>query len=272
MNKVKEIVLEKIIKAMESGNIPWRQQWHQDFMMPTNWLSKKPYSGINQILLWIRASELEGASRYWATYKQIHSLGGRLKERSESSLIVYYKPIDHGEFGEEERPRSVLRYYLVFNLSQTTGIEYLTYKEGFDCKAARIKSLYQDIPPIAFGNPSYSRSKDIINSPDPSDYDSVDFYWANLFHEMIHSTGHPSRLDREMGHDNGSYSEEELIAEIGSAMLCCRAGILQRTLEDSASYIKGWLERLKGDKNVLFKAAAQAQKAVDYILGVKKDI
>ncbi|MDA2931531.1 zincin-like metallopeptidase domain-containing protein [Acidobacteria bacterium AH-259-O06] len=97
-------------------------------------------------------------------------------------------------------------------------------------------------------------------------------YYSTIFHELTHSTGHKSRLNR-LDTDNlapfGSrdYSQEELVAEMGAAFLCGHCRIENRTIDNSAAYIQGWLRRLRNDKGLVIFAAAQAQKAADFILG-----
>ena len=97
-------------------------------------------------------------------------------------------------------------------------------------------------------------------------------YYSTLFHELVHSTGHRSRLARK-GIESGSarygsptYSREELVAEMGAAYLCGRAQIEKATLENSAAYIRGWIAKLRGDASLAVKAAGAAQRASDFIL------
>jgi antirestriction protein ArdC len=118
----------------------------------------------------------------------------------------------------------------------------------------------------------YSPATDIIGMPDSTRFESPDHYHATLFHELIHSTGHEKRLKRASimernGYGSDPYAREELIAEMGSAFLCGYAGIVDRTIDSSAAYLEGWLKQLKEDKTLIVHAAAQAQKAADFILG-----
>ncbi len=119
---------------------------------------------------------------------------------------------------------------------------------------------------------SYSPSKDVVNMPDHARFDAEDNYHATLFHELIHATGHETRLKRagimeRNGFGSNPYSKEELIAEMGAAFLCGHAEIVERTIDNSAAYLQGWLEQLRSDKTLIVQAAAQAQKAADFILG-----
>jgi antirestriction protein ArdC len=117
----------------------------------------------------------------------------------------------------------------------------------------------------------YSPSNDTVGLPERKRFDTEDAYHATLFHELVHSTGHEKRLNRQSiternGFGSDPYCKEELIAELGSAFLCGQAGIVERTIDNSAAYLEGWLTRLQEDKTLIVYAAAQAQKAADFIL------
>ena len=123
----------------------------------------------------------------------------------------------------------------------------------------------------------YSPANDTIGMPDSNRFETADHYHATLFHELVHSTGHEKRLKRASimernGYGSEPYGKEELIAEMGSAFLCGYAGIVDRTIDSSAAYLEGWLKQLKEDKTLIVHAAAQAQKAADFILGHKPEI
>ena len=118
----------------------------------------------------------------------------------------------------------------------------------------------------------YSPQKDCVEMPLWERFDTEESYFATLFHELVHSTGHEKRLKRNTltesnGFGSDPYCKEELIAEMGAAFLCGQAEIAERTIDNSAAYLKGWLEQLKNDKTLIVQAAAQAQKAADFILG-----
>jgi antirestriction protein ArdC len=122
----------------------------------------------------------------------------------------------------------------------------------------------------------YSPAEDIVAMPNRERFENEAGYFATLFHELIHSTGHASRLNRatvteSAGFGSNPYCREELVAEMGAAFLCGQAGIAESTLENSAAYVQNWLEQLQNDKKLIVQAAAQAQKAADFILGTKFD-
>ena len=126
-------------------------------------------------------------------------------------------------------------------------------------------------------NATNSPATDIIGMPERERFDAEDNYHATLFHELVHSTGHEKRLKRASimernGYGSDPYGKEELIAEMGSAFLCGHAGIVDRTINSSAAYLEGWLKQLQADKTLIVHAAAQAQKAADFILGQQPEI
>jgi antirestriction protein ArdC len=118
----------------------------------------------------------------------------------------------------------------------------------------------------------YSPKEDCVGLPPRERFERTEGYYATVFHELVHSTGHEKRLKRstlteKSGFGSNPYCKEELIAEMGAAFLCGLAEIGERTIDNSAAYLKGWLEQLRNDKTLIVQAAAQAQKAADFILG-----
>jgi antirestriction protein ArdC len=135
------------------------------------------------------------------------------------------------------------------------------------------------LPEIKYGGNKayYSPSLDYVQLSHQHTFDTIESFYGTLFHELSHSTGHSNRLGRKGVTETSyfgshEYSKEELVAEMGAAFLCGHAGIENTTIENSVSYLAGWLKALKNDKTLLIHAAAQAQKAADYILNVKPDV
>ncbi len=172
----------------------------------------------------------------------------------------------------------MLRYYRVFNIEQCEGLKAL---HGDDHKPVNplaecesIANRMPNAPRIEQHSQAFYRpSADMVGMPSRNCFESPEGYYSTLFHELTHSTGHKSRLNRfeenSTDHQFGSesYSKEELIAEMGAAMLAGIAGISQATLDNSASYLQSWINRLKSDSRLIISAASHAQKAADYILG-----
>jgi antirestriction protein ArdC len=269
-----EVVTESIIKQLESGVAPWRKPWRTE--MPANLASKKEYRGINVFLL---ASQGYG-SRFWLTYRQAQALGGSVRKGEHGSKVVFWKideyPKENKETGETENRKSILlRYYTVFNLEQCEGIKSPEPTRDI-APLEQCETIVNAMPnPPGFEQDSrafYRPSTDTVGVPAQSAFDSAEEFYSTLFHDLTHSTGHPSRVGREgiMEHNpfgSEDYSKEELVAEMGAAMLCGVAGIQSRTLDNSASYLQSWINRLRSDSRLIVSAASQAQKAADYILG-----
>lgn len=266
---VYDIVTEKIVKKLESGVIPWRKPWGN--FGAVNWMSQKAYRGINAILL--------DAGEY-ATFKQIEAVGGKVKKGSKAHLVTFWKMLDgHDEDGNPKKV-PLLRYYNVFEVNtQCEGINSKrkdVHREHTPVEVAeQIVSAYKDAPELKFasGSAYYMPSSDYVSVPPLQDYENKEDYYSTLFHELTHSTGHKTRLARPgvvslNGFGSETYSKEELVAEIGAAMLCGTCGIEQVTIDNSASYIASWLRRLKDDKTLIVSASSQAQKAADYIQGI----
>jgi len=276
MPNVYEIVTEQIIKHLEAGVIPWRKPWITQ--EPCNLISQKPYRGINTFLL----SASGFPSPYWLTYNQIDKLGGSLKQDEHSHVVVFWNVGEeklNPKTGKVSKP-FLLRFYRVFNLSQTEGIQSKLGIENHipvpDIEAC--EALVQAIPNAPVIQQSdrawYKPSTDSVGIPSKTVFNSSEAYYATLFHELTHSTGHPSRVGREgfetlENFGTESYSKEELVAEMGAAMLCGVTGIAPAVIENSAAYIQTWIKRLKGDSKLLVNAASAAQKSADYIRGEK---
>lgn len=276
---VYEIVTEQIIKKLEQNIVPWHKPWVS--CPAVNWLTQKPYRGINQLLL--------DAGEY-ATWNQIQQAGGKVKKGSKFHLVTFFKVIKKktkkgdeevevldGERKEKVKTYPIMRYYRVFNIKDCEGIESKRKIKQFDHdpieKAEEVVKRYSNKPNIVFSSDQafYRSADDTVSIPSIAEHFTPQEFYSTLFHELIHSTGHPNRLNREglkyASFGSEIYSKEELIAEIGSSMLCGYAGIEQHTIDNSVAYIQSWLKELKNDPYLIVQASNQAQKASEYILG-----
>jgi antirestriction protein ArdC len=277
MPSVPEIITESVLKQLEQGVAPWRKPWSSS--IPRNLISKKPYRGLNVFLL---ATQGYG-SPHWLTFNQAKQLGAHVRQREKSTLVSFWKFNEYArenhDTGELENKTSVLlRYYRVFNIEQCDGLKSLY---GDDRKPvnpiAECESIANQMPSAPrieqHSHAFYRPSADIVGMPSRNCFESPEGYYSTLFHELTHSTGHRSRLNRfeesSTDHQFGSesYSKEELVAEMGAAMLAGMAGISHATLDNSASYLQTWISRLKSDSRLIISAASHAQKAADFILG-----
>jgi len=276
---VYQIITNRIIELLEAGTIPWRKPWATSNALPKNLISGKEYRGINVFLLGCQ----QYGSPYWLTYKQAQEKGGFIKQGQKSSMVVFWKLFDKQPQEDTDDKASgktaMLRYYNLFNLEQCEGIasppiDTPTYSFTPIEKAEQIVSGYKDRPDISYGGDraSYSPMNDSIRMPHDHRFEKSEEFYSVLFHELGHSTGHQSRLARkevveryEFGSEE--YGSEVLVAELTASMLTGVAGISNNTIELAASYINGWLSLIKKDRKLIVTAAAQAQKAADYILG-----
>ena len=271
-----ERITERIVGLLEQGTVPWHQPWQITTGMPRNLVTQKPYRGINPFILMSMGYE----SPNWLTFRQAVQLGGNVKKGEKGCPVVFWKQLQvtDDESGELEKI-PFLRVYNVFNVAQCEKLKNVPAADESAfvmTEAAEIVANMPQAPVIKHGMAKayYAPRQDIVGMPEPKSFKTEDGYHATLFHELVHSTGHEKRLKRQSiternGFGSDPYCKEELVAELGSAFLCGQAGIVERTIESSATYIENWLTQLKNDKTLIVYAAAQAQKAADFILNRK---
>lgn len=276
-------VTRKIIASMEAGIMPWRKPWtgsKSGIQMPRR-STGEFYRGINVIMLWLAAMDHGFASAHWFTYKQAQELGAQVRKGEKSSTVIKYGTFekDEGESHEGEAKRfAYARAYRVFNADQIDGLPEHFYAKpeaaidlGTKNEAqldAFFASTKADIRTSSDPRAYYQSEGDFIHMPPVETFHSADGYYSTLAHELTHWTGHKSRLDRfGGGRDRKTYAYEELIAELGNCFLCAQLGIVP-DYDQSASYLAGWLEALNKDSRLIFSAAGDAQKAVDWILAL----
>jgi antirestriction protein ArdC len=240
-------------------------------------VSRKPYRGINILVLWAIAQEKGYKSGTWATYKQWQELGAQVRKGEKSAHVVFWKFFDaETEQEDTSNPKSsgrapMARDYWVFNADQVDG--YAAPEEPKETQEKRIASVEEffrglgiDVKPG--GNRAYyAPETDFVHMPAFDAFKEPLFYYSVLSHESTHWTGAPARLNRDLSGRFGteSYAVEELVAELGSAFLCAELGLPTDPRQDHAPYVASWLKVLKNDKRAIFTAAAKAQEAVDWM-------
>ena len=274
-----EQITNRIINLLTQGTVPWQKPWKARTGLPRNLVSQKPYRGINVFLLLAMSYE----SPFWLTFRQALQLGGSVRKGEKSCPVVFWKPTTIADKESGEPAKAILaRYYHVFNVAQCDGIKAGTepVAESIEAITApdEIVAHMPQRPVIKHGmaRAFYSPSEDYVGLPARERFERTEGYYATLYHELLHASGHASRLNRatlteQAGFGSNPYCKEELIAEMGAAFLCGHAEIVERTIDNSAAYLQGWLEQLANDKTLIVSAAAQAQKAVDFILGNDPD-
>jgi antirestriction protein ArdC len=278
--KVEEIITARIIEKLEQGTVPWHRPWAGG-EAPKNLITKKEYRGVNVFIL----NAMGHGSPFWVSFKQAQELGGNVKKGEHGTPIVFWKWLnkkdDDGNITSDKFP--FLRYYTVFNVDQVEGIDEskipeLAIKYNELERIEKCENVVMSMPKrpeITYHEQRayYKPSTDSVNMPKMETFDGSEEYYSTLFHELTHSTGHQSRLNRKgiisgiASFGSQEYSKEELVAEMGAAFLCGYCQIENKTIDNSAAYIKSWLRTFKDDAKMVIMAAAQAQKASDFILG-----
>ncbi len=288
MSKVYQIVTDRIIglleDAEEKGEKPfWLKPWDPAIGMPRNGVSGKAYRGINILLTAFAPFK----SNLWFSSKQVKQCGGKLKESEfrknggyGPTLITFFKFLDKDKNDKKAGKFPILRYYNVWNLEQTENVkvpaksteELKDYQDIHSAEDILDKTSVRPQTNHGSSRACYIPALDRIDLPDKGAFDSVEGYYNTHFHELVHSTGHADRLKRDLDnlHGDHKYTLEELVAEMGSAFLMGIAKIEDKTIENSAAYIRGWKSKLNNPDNVklIVQAAGKAQKACDLILGI----
>ena len=282
-------ITTNIISELEAGRVPWVQPWgtaaNAPRAMPKNAATGRGYSGVNVLILWGAVIEQSFPSQTWCTFRQALSLGGNVRKGERGTTVVYadrFIPGDEKkrarETGEEAQSIPFLKCFTVFNTAQCEGlpddiaiavpppppglieprVEALIEATGIDFRIGGSRAFY--VP-----------TSDYVQVPPPQAYFEPINWHRTALHEIGHASGHPSRLNRDLSGSFGTraYAFEELIAEISAAFCCASLGILPTVRH--ADYVGSWLEVLREDNRAIVRAASQASKAADYILGFLPD-
>lgn len=273
MIKKIEDILNEIISMLEKGTVPWKQGWLATGSF--NPLSNTEYRGFNRWYLNLIANKRGYNMNKWATFKQISEHNGTIKKGSSGIPIMFFKKVEkrEKENGEEVvNSFPVLRYYIVFNLQDTSLYE--EYKDiiNHDNKIDKCEEFISNVNPNIYHGGErafYLPNEDEIHLPEYSLFKNATAYYSTLFHELGHWTGHKTRLNRLNGNmtfGNEDYAKEELIAELTNAFLCAKFGIENQQMQNSSAYIQSWLKVLKKDKRQIIYASSKAEKAYQFLL------
>lgn len=275
-------VTDRIIAEIERGGLSWLKGWTETGL-PVNGVSKRAYRGINTLWLMLEIKAKGYRSNRFYTFNQVKALKGHVNPGTKGTHVFFYKllvkEIEDRETGELKTVRiPLMRAFTVFNGDQTT----LTDKDMADMavkapvdtiQACEEIAGWSDCPEVIIAAGAYyTPSTDKIGMPAKDAFSSAEPYYATLFHEMVHSTGSKNRLNRpgiigRCAFGSDQYSVEEVIAELGSAVLCAQAGVFDAVARNDSAYIEHWLARLRKDSRFIFKVMGDAQKAVDMITG-----
>lgn len=280
-------VTNAIIAAIEDGQTAdkFRLPWTGRLVMPTNASTGNLYRGVNVPVLWAQQEARGLSAGAWASYRQWQEIGAQVQKGAKGTRIVFWKAIDAEpeNDNEQEERRMFARWSTVFHAQDVEGY---TAPEAPDIGTAAqiaeagafVRATQADIRQDAH-RAFYSPDGDYIALPAPEQFrdtltsSATECYYATLLHELTHWTGAAHRLDRQPGKRFGdaTYAFEELVAELGAAMLCAMLGLNASTRADHAQYIDGWLRGLKQDKRLIFSAASLAQKAADYLFALQPE-
>ena len=272
---IHEKIANQVIEAMKTSGNDWIRPWavpsHQQ---PTSVVTDKEYTGINWLILGLAKFDQNFTTGKWATYRGWQKLGAQVKKGSKGHQIIYFNTVKvDDQNSEESRTIPYAKPYTVFNADQVEGYDF-----------SEIDAMFHDMPDtvaddlankigvkIVNDNKTqahYIPSKDTINMPMQSQFEDLESYAATLLHEIVHWTSHKDRCDRNIKNKHGTkdYAFEELIAELGSAMLCGSLNISVRPREEHAKYLNIWIAKLSENPKAIFSASAKAQKAVNFIL------
>lgn len=265
----------EIIRLIEAGNLKFESGWAA--FLPYNATTGKRYNGANILVLLGRGNAAEYETPAWLTYKQAQACGGNVKRGEKGTTIVYFemRVIKDEESGEEKK-LPILKHSTVFNIAQCENLNPAklavsehpaTVAEITEIEDTAANFGVEIVHCHAVRSPHYIPSADKIKMPMREQFQNEENYYATLLHEMVHATGHESRLARDFSGRFGSeaYAFEELIAELGAAFLCADFGLIGATVENHAAYLESWLKVLKSDKKAVFTASSQAAKAARLI-------
>ena len=266
-------VTSRIIDQMEQGIIPWQKPWIASGQAISR-STGKPYSLLNQMIL--------GKPGEYVTFKQCQAEGGKVRKGEKSQMVVFWKFIEQeDEETGEKKQVPFLRYYSVFHIDQCEGLAAkhmpsLPLTANADETAESLIAAYVQRSGVRVKHQEgdrafYTPSADTVTLPLLAQFAETAEYYSTAFHELTHSTGHASRLNRLENvafFGSEAYSKEELVAEIGAAALVNHAGLeTANSFRNSAAYVQNWLKVLQEDKRFIVSAAGKAEKAVSLILG-----
>ena len=278
-------VTDRIVAALEAGTIPWRRPWAADVRTappgaPCNAASGRPYRGVNAVLLAMTGFAHGGDDPRWVTYRQAAERGWQVRAGERGTPVVFFKRLDVVDDAAEGGMRRVpvLRQFTVFHASQVDGVPAHRAPTTDEApwrkpEAAELIVAASGVPVRVGGSRAfYSPTLDVIGMPPASVFRTPEGYAAVKLHELAHASGHESRLKRDLSGRFGdrSYVLEELVAELAGVFVGAVLG-LPCDIENHASYLRSWLEVLREDGRAIFRAAAAAQKAADWMLALHPD-
>lgn len=282
--EVNKRILDALTQAIATGKggAPWSRPWVGAGSAPRNLQSGKTYRGINSLLL----AFSDYSDPRWTTFAAAKKMGGKVRKGEKSTLVTLWKRIKRTDANGDESVFPILRYFRVFNVAQCDwpegvlpALKEAEHPEGWDgnTEAEKVLRDYlasENAPTLSYGGSvaAYEPTRHHVRLPVAGDFWTAAGFYGTAFHESVHSTGHQTMLKRELSGRFGSseYAQEELVAEIGAALVCATIGV-DGGFDNSIAYLKHWSARIAADPKLIIRAAGKAQKAADRILGVTFD-
>ncbi|MFE9082934.1 ArdC family protein [Brevundimonas sp. NPDC003935] len=267
-----------ILADLEAGVRPWSRPWTtQGAVSRPLRHDAEPYHGVNVLTLWVRAARCGYARPVWMTFRQALALGGAVRKGEKGVPVVYAAPAagdDRDDQPEARRSGRFLKRYIVFNLDQIEGLGDRYPPPDRPNAADRIHHAERYFAAsgadIREGGDTacYRPDADAVHMPAFEAFRDREAYYAVLAHELVHWTGHSSRLDRDLKlgrFGEEAYAREELVAELGAAFVCADLGLTLEPRPDHAAYIASWLRVLRNDTRFIVAAAAHAERAARFL-------
>jgi antirestriction protein ArdC len=286
-----ELLAQQMIEMMKKGTAPWQIPWETPQLLPYNATTNNRYNGCNVFTLMATAAEREYNDPRWLTFNQARELGEdvRVKKGEHGTPIVYIVTQERQEVKDEEgkpmldekgkpikemvkleRPKAMWSY--VFNAEQIDNMPALEIKQyewdPIDRAEEMLQSSGVRLEHTNRGKSAYYPNDDHIELPEKTAFPSALEYYQTALHEVAHSTGHESRLNRDLKNPFGTpaYAKEELVAELASVLLAGEVGFGFEPRPENAAYVQNWISLLEDDPKILFEAASAADKATKYVV------
>lgn len=268
-------IANQMIDLIKAGTAPWQQSWettnHSTF--PISAITRKPYNGINALILFFAAQKHQYSDNRWVTFNQVASKNGKIKKGSKGIKCMFYTPVEHESTDDEANKRPfVVKHFVLFNVEQTEGIDWNDNEpnhqwDSNNTAESIIANSHAVIKHRSQNDAYYNPSTDEIYLPNKTQFVNASGYYDVALHELGHWTGHSSRLNRKIEGTFGteSYAKEELCAEIASMMIASTIG-LPHNAENHAAYCNSWIKLLENDPREIFRAASAASKVKDYLI------
>ena len=263
-------ITRHVLEAMQGDELPWRKPWRgESSLSPVNHRTNYQFRGVNVLTCMISQWAQGFETNRWLTLPQANSLNSKIRPGSKSTPGIFYKEMETIDDSGEKVQYYIAKPIAWFNIDQIDGIDYepqqVAEHEPDDVQDAVDLANALGVP-IKSASPHYNHAIDTIGMPDLNQFHTLAGYMGTLAHEVAHATGHKSRLDRPRHTRWGdeAYAFEELVAELSAAFITAKWGMSYQ-LEHHTSYIQSWLKKLDDDPKAVMQAAAQAQRAVDYI-------